>query len=91
MTILEKITSMGLRNDCQGQAGVRLAATASYEPTDATINSQIITLQTSGADALLLAATPKFTAQAIRKVFDIGWHPTQFIAEVSLHPLCLNR
>jgi branched-chain amino acid transport system substrate-binding protein len=86
----------GIKERFDGQAGERIAATASYEPTDATIDSQIITLQTSGADTLLLAATPKFTSQAIRKVFDIGWHPTRFIAEVSaslavLEPLGSER
>jgi branched-chain amino acid transport system substrate-binding protein len=70
----------GIKERFDGQAGERIAATASYETTDATIDPQIITLQTSGADTLLLAATPKFTARAIRKVFDIGWHPTRFIA-----------
>ena len=50
----------------------------SYETTDATIDSQIATLQASGADFLLVAATPKFAAQAIKKVHDLDWHPTSF-------------
>ena len=37
----------------------------------------------SGADILLTAAIPKFTTLAIRKVYDIGWRPTQFINSVS--------
>ncbi len=51
---------------------------ASYETTDPTVDSQLAILQASGADALLVAATPKFAAQAIRKVHDLGWHPTFF-------------
>ncbi len=59
--------------------------TASYEVTDPTVDSQIVTLQTSGADALLTVATPKFAAQAIKKVAEIGWRPAQhYLTNVSL-------
>jgi branched-chain amino acid transport system substrate-binding protein len=57
---------------------------ASYETTDATIDSQITALQASGADVLLVGATPKFAAQAIKKVHDLGWHPTFFLSNVSI-------
>jgi branched-chain amino acid transport system substrate-binding protein len=51
---------------------------ATYETTDPTVDSQLASLQASGADVLLVAATPKFAAQAIKKVHDLGWHPTLF-------------
>ena len=57
---------------------------ASFETSDATVDSQLTTLQASGADVLLVAATPKFAAQAIRKVHDLGWHPTFFLTNVSI-------
>jgi len=57
---------------------------ASFEVTDPTVDSQLATLQASGADYLLVAATPKFAAQAIRKVHDLGWHPTFFLTNVSI-------
>jgi branched-chain amino acid transport system substrate-binding protein len=50
--------------------------TAAYEITDPTADSQIISLRSSGAGALFVAGTPKFAAQAIRKVAEIGWKPT---------------
>src|SRR3981189_291099 len=50
--------------------------TAAYEITDPTVDSQVVTLKSSGADALLVAGPPKFSAQAIRKVAEIGWKPT---------------
>ncbi|HEY4171639.1 MAG TPA: ABC transporter substrate-binding protein [Rhodopila sp.] len=56
----------------------------SYETTDATIDSQMASLQASGADTLLVAATPKFAAQAIKKVHDLGWHPTFYLTNVSI-------
>lgn len=55
----------------------------SYNVTEATIDTQIITLHESGADTLLLATTPKFGAQAIRKVYNLGWRPQEFLINVS--------
>jgi branched-chain amino acid transport system substrate-binding protein len=49
--------------------------TAAYEISDPTIDSQVVSLKSSGAEALLVAGTPKFSAQAIRKVAEIGWKP----------------
>jgi branched-chain amino acid transport system substrate-binding protein len=57
---------------------------ASFETSDATVDSQLTTLQASGADVLLVAATPKFAARAIRKVHDLGWHPTFSLTNVSI-------
>jgi branched-chain amino acid transport system substrate-binding protein len=56
---------------------------ASYETSEPTVDSQIVTLQGSGADVLLIAATPKAAAQAIRKTFDLGWTPVRYIPYVS--------
>jgi branched-chain amino acid transport system substrate-binding protein len=56
----------------------------SHEATDATIDSQIVTLQGSGVDALVCGIIPRFAAQAIRKVFDIGWKPMMFMTNVSV-------
>ena len=56
---------------------------ASYETSEPTVDSQIVTLQGSGADVLLIGATPKFAAQAIRKTFDVGWTPVRYMTDVS--------
>ena len=56
----------------------------SYETSDPTIDSQIATLQGAGADALLVAATPKFAAQAIRRVHELGWKPLFFMTNVAI-------
>lgn len=60
-----------------------IVAEVSYEVTDPTVDSQIISLKDSGADVFFNVTTPKFAAQAIRKAYDIGWHPTQFLNNVS--------
>ena len=63
-------------------AGV-LIKEASYEVSEPTVDSQVVTLQGSGADVFLIAATPKFAAQAVRKAFDIGWKPVRYMTDVS--------
>jgi len=54
-----------------------------YEVTDPTVDSQIIQLKDSGANAFFNIATPKFAAQAIRKAADIGWKPVHYLNNVS--------
>jgi len=55
----------------------------SYEPTDATIDSQIAELQGSGANVILIVAIPKFAAQSIRKVYDLQWKPVFYMTNVA--------
>ena len=61
-----------------------IVAEASYEVTDPTVDSQIVQLQASGADVFFNVTTPKFAAQAIRKAYDIGWKPVQYLNNVSI-------
>ena len=65
----------GFRQGFGADADKHIAATASYEVSDPTVDQQITSLQSSGAGVFLSIATPKFSAQAIRKVYDIGWKP----------------
>ena len=74
----------GLKEGLGDKADKMLVATQSYETTDPTINSQIVSLQGSGADTLLVAAIPKFAAQAIRKVATSTGSPHFFITNVSV-------
>jgi branched-chain amino acid transport system substrate-binding protein len=55
----------------------------SYETSEPTVDSQIIDLQSSGADTFVIAATPKFAAQALRKAYDVGWKPLEYLTNVS--------
>ncbi len=70
--------------DVLGDRYAAVVKEASYEFTDPTIDSQIVALQGAGADALIVAATPKFAAMAIRKVYDLGWKPTFFLSNVAI-------
>ena len=60
-----------------------IVAEESYEVTDPTVDSQVINLKASGADTFFNVAIPKFAAQAIRKIYDIGWRPVQLLNSVS--------
>jgi ABC-type branched-subunit amino acid transport system substrate-binding protein len=73
----------GLR-DVLGDRFDSAVTVATYEFTEPTIDQQIVRLKASGADALVIAATPKFAAQAIRKVYEIGWKPVTFVSNVSV-------
>ncbi|MFL6579753.1 MAG: ABC transporter substrate-binding protein [Burkholderiales bacterium] len=73
----------GLRDGLGERAQKMIISEVSYEVTDPTVDSQIVTLQSTGADTLFIVATPKFAAQAIRKTSDIGWKPLTFLNTVS--------
>jgi branched-chain amino acid transport system substrate-binding protein len=53
----------------------------SYEVSEPTVDSQIITLMASGANVLFSASTAKAAAQTIRKVAELNWHPTHFLVQ----------
>jgi branched-chain amino acid transport system substrate-binding protein len=74
---------IGLKDVLGAEHSGMIVKEASYETSEPTIDSQIVTLQGSGADVILIAATPKFGAQAIRKTFDLGWAPMRIISNVT--------
>ncbi|MBS0521196.1 MAG: ABC transporter substrate-binding protein [Proteobacteria bacterium] len=61
----------------------KIVKLVTYEVTDPTVESQIIQLKDTGANVFLNIATPKFAAQAIRKVGELGWKPAQYVTNVS--------
>lgn len=73
----------GMRDALGARFDATVVAMASYEATDPTVDSQVVTLQSSGADTLVNASQPKFAAQAIRKISDLDWHPTHFVSGAS--------
>ena len=75
---------VGLRDGLGDKYDKTVVKTASYEPTDPTIDSQIVSLQAAGCDALLTAATPKYATQTIRRIFDLGWKPFHMLTGSSL-------
>ena len=72
----------GLRDGLGDRANM-VIADKSYEVSDPNIDSQIVALHDSGADTFFSWAAPKGSAQAIRKVGELGWKPRFFLANVS--------
>ncbi len=72
----------GLRDGLGDKANM-IIADKSYEVSDPSIDSQIVALHDSGADIFFSWAAPKGSAQAIRKVGELGWKPKFFLANVS--------
>jgi len=73
----------GLKDGLGDKAATMIVKEVTYETTDPTIDSQIVTLQSSGADVFYDVTIPKFAAQAIRKVHDLGWKPVHLLNSVS--------
>jgi ABC-type branched-subunit amino acid transport system substrate-binding protein len=69
----------GLREGLGDRAQKMIVAEASFEVTDPTVDSQIVSLKSSGADTFFNFSSPKAAAQAIRKIWDLGWRPLQFV------------
>ncbi|MBN8892678.1 MAG: branched-chain amino acid ABC transporter substrate-binding protein [Rhodospirillales bacterium 70-18] len=74
---------IGLKDGLGADFSKFVIKVVTYESTDATVDSQVVTMKDSGADVLVTAAIPKFAAQVIRKVYDIGWKPAHFMTNVS--------
>jgi ABC-type branched-subunit amino acid transport system substrate-binding protein len=73
----------GLKDGLGDKAAKLIIKEVSYETTDPTIDSQIVSLQESGANVFYDVTIPKFAAQAIRKTYDIGWKPLHLLNSVS--------
>jgi branched-chain amino acid transport system substrate-binding protein len=73
----------GLKEGLGAEHSGLVVKEASYEVSDPTVDSQVVTLQSAGCDVFIIAATPKAAAQAIRKTFDLGWSPLRYISYVS--------
>jgi branched-chain amino acid transport system substrate-binding protein len=69
----------GLKAGLGDKAAKMIVSEASYEMTDPTIDSQIVQMKAVGADLVFDASTPKFAAQAIKKIADLGWKPVHIL------------
>jgi branched-chain amino acid transport system substrate-binding protein len=73
----------GFKDGLGDKGRANIVSEVSYEVTDPTIDSQIVSLKATGADVFFNITTPKFAAQAIRKVADLGWKTTHYLNQVS--------
>jgi branched-chain amino acid transport system substrate-binding protein len=73
----------GLKDGLGAKASQMIIAEESFETTEPTIDTHIVKLKSSGADVFIDIATPKFSAQAIKKIAEIDWKPLHFLNNVS--------
>ena len=74
----------GLHEALGPQAEKLILIEASYETTAPTVDSQIVQIKGANPDIFINVSTPKFAAQAIRKIAELSWHPVHFISNVSV-------
>jgi branched-chain amino acid transport system substrate-binding protein len=72
----------GLKDGFGAKASM-IVAEESYETTEPSIDSHIVKLKATGADVFISITTPKFAAQAIKKLAEIDWHPMHIVSNVS--------
>jgi len=69
--------------DALGARASMVIAEESYETSEPTIDNHVVKLKASGADVFLSITTPKFAAQAIKKLAEIEWKPLHIVSNVS--------
>ena len=74
----------GIKEIFGDKAKSLIVAEESYETTEPSIDSHIVKLKDTGADVFINIATPKFAAQAIKKIAELGWKPMQVMTDVSI-------
>ena len=74
---------IGLKDALGAEYAKTVIKELTYEVTDATVESQVLSMREAGVEAMLTAATPKFAAQTIRKIFDLNWKPLHFLSNVA--------
>jgi branched-chain amino acid transport system substrate-binding protein len=74
----------GLRDGLGGKASAMIVKEITYEDTDSSLDNQLHALKNSGADIFLNFSIGQFATIAIRKAFDMDWHPLQFIPNASI-------
>ncbi len=73
----------GFEDGLGDKAKTMIVSKITYEVTDPTVDSQMVSLKASGADTFFNVTTPKFAAQAIKKAAELGWKPTHYLNSVS--------
>ena len=69
--------------DGLGARASRIVAEESYETTEPSVDNHIVKLKATGADVFINITTPKFAAQAIKKLAEIEWKPLHIVSNVS--------
>src|SRR6476661_3595291 len=74
---------IGMRDGLGDQANKLIVIESSYETTSPTVDSQVVQIRTANPDIFINISTPKFAAQAIKKISELKWKPIHFLTDVS--------
>lgn len=80
---LGKDYQKGMNAALGDKAKSMIVSLQTFESTDPTIDSQLVAMKATGADTLLIFATPKFAAMAIKRSAEMGWNPSRYLSSVS--------
>src|SRR6202166_797512 len=72
----------GLKDGLGAKASSMIVAEESYEVSEPSVDNHVVKLKSSGADVYFSMTTPKFAAQSIKKVAELGWKPMYFQSNV---------
>jgi ABC-type branched-subunit amino acid transport system substrate-binding protein len=75
---------LGLKDVLQDKYDRMVIASTPYETTTPTIDSQVVAIKAANPDIFLNLATPKFAAQAIKKIAELDWHPVHIVTNISV-------
>src|SRR5437660_367137 len=73
---------LGFKRGLGDKASSMIVSAQTYNTSDPTVDSQVVSLKDSGPDRFVIFSVPKFAAQAIRKAYDVDWHPQEFVSSV---------
>jgi branched-chain amino acid transport system substrate-binding protein len=75
---------LGLKDVLRDSYARMVVASAPYETSTPTVDSQVVAIKTVNPDIFLNIATPKFAAQAIKKIAELDWHPVHIVTNISV-------
>ncbi len=75
---------LGLKDVLRDKYDRMVIASTPYETSTPTVDSQVVAIKTANPDIFLNLATPKFAAQAIKKIAELNWHPVHIVTNISV-------
>jgi ABC-type branched-subunit amino acid transport system substrate-binding protein len=77
---------VGLKDVLRDEYSKLVISELPFEVSVPTVDSQVVAIRTANPDIFLNIGTPKFAAQAIKKVAEMNWHPIHIMTNVSISP-----
>ncbi|MGX4801630.1 ABC transporter substrate-binding protein [Bradyrhizobium guangdongense] len=73
----------GLHDGLGEEGATLIKSEVSYDVSNPTVESQVVRIRDTHPDIFINISTPKFAAQAIRKVAELNWKPVHILASVA--------